>query len=805
MALKYGCDFKTNNPHRVVWKLNCKDVASLQTSMKDLCTSLGIKLEKDEDKTIIESIQILGKEIVDTLKQGDVTIKNLLILDDVTRETCQCLQDFIRECTTNPSSINLIATTFYPIFSDSEILEITGFTEEEALEFLSEDKSPSEKDKIEYIKLAKSFSFLPLGLYCARTYMRHTHTTPGKFNKLCATPVLRQIEENRCITDDSEAVLNNKTLFKGLLQFIGILQKNENSKVFDMILSLQFLEIDEIPVLLFDFLSSDTDYANQAMETNNFIQAMQTFSFGKIEGEDDNRFLCTHLAVIRALKIFTDQSLPPAPDTDVGSVTHKHAPQRSSNLLKQLLKAFMYVMDKDNRSYVDLSRNKIVVHHAKSVLHHADKLASKDLSWRSDIEFLLSLVYVHDLVGYTYNFDNVLNLAADHSNKAKEYVFVILKLDESEFGNELEAECRKIENVAQLDTYCKEKAMTIFEAMKRVVNENSEILKRVAQRFILNKHRVEDDILALSEILKNDLEREKQLNDDEYEALSKLKYAVPLEDMKYLFLYELVFSTLYTHGRRLFYLIEPVNRIRARIFCGYLYISHHISRLTNGQFPKWKCLYSMLTERSGTLQQCIEDRPALQQHNMATFQKVADRCETMLQEDTRYYVFGVYKMDTKQDEHNQAIWLKQLIRCYRNMLGCAVDQSEKEDVTNKGRACVIRLQESLPSIENRTPFVSIQFSIGEFYDCIGDKNSAEKIFESLTPDVLLSQHKDLTKDKLRKYEKKASILLIKCLCENNKMDMARQLFQRVKLKFQLSHDITELKIFEQIQKDYQLS
>jgi hypothetical protein len=73
---------------------------------------------------------------------------------------------------------------------------------------------------------------------------------------------------------------------------------------------------------------------------------------------------------------------------------------------------------------------------------------------------------------------------------------------------------------------------------------------------------------------------------------------------------------------------------------------------------------------------------------MATFQKVADRCEIMLQEDTRYYVFGVYKMDTKQDEHNQAIWLKQLIRCYRNMLGCAVDQSEKEDVTNKGRACV---------------------------------------------------------------------------------------------------------------------
>jgi hypothetical protein len=95
-----------------------------------------------------------------------------------------------------------------------------------------------------------------------------------------------------------------------------------SGKVFDMILSLQFLEIDEIPVLLFDFLSSDTDYANQAMETNNFIQAMQTFSFGKIEGEDDNRFLCTHLAVIRALKIFTDQSLPPAPDTDVGSVTH---------------------------------------------------------------------------------------------------------------------------------------------------------------------------------------------------------------------------------------------------------------------------------------------------------------------------------------------------------------------------------------------------------------------------------------------------------------------------------------------------
>ncbi|CAG2231884.1 unnamed protein product [Mytilus edulis] len=166
----------------------------------------------------------------------------------------------------------------------------------------------------------------------------------------------------------------------------------------------------------------------------------------------------------------------------------------------------------------------------------------------------------------------------------------------------------------------------------------------------------------------------------------------------------------------------------------------------------------MLTERSGTLQQCIDDHSNLKQHKMIAFQKVASRCEAMLQEDRRYFMFGIFKTDTRTDDHCQAIWLKQLIRCYKHMLQFAQNETEKKEVITKGKKCVARLQQSLPSMEDRTCFQGLQFSVGEFCECIEDYDEAAKTLETLCPN--LTDH-ELIKEKLNKYEKKASILLHK--------------------------------------------
>ncbi|CAG2231882.1 unnamed protein product [Mytilus edulis] len=179
----------------------------------------------------------------------------------------------------------------------------------------------------------------------------------------------------------------------------------------------------------------------------------------------------------------------------------------------------------------------------------------------------------------------------------------------------------------------------------------------------------------------------------------------------------------------------------------------------------------MLTSRSGTLQQCFDNHSDLNQHNMIAFQKVASQCEIMLQEDRRYFIFGVFKTDTRTDDHCQAIWLKQLIRCYKHMLKFSQNETEKKEVITKGKECVARLQESLPSMEDRTCFQGLQFSVGEFCECIEDYAEAAKILDTLCPNL---KEQDLIKEKLKKYEKKASILFIKCICQSNDIDRAKK-------------------------------
>ncbi|VDI78804.1 Hypothetical predicted protein [Mytilus galloprovincialis] len=744
MALKYACEFKENNASSIVWKLNCKDLTSLQTSLRYFCTIHDIRVEMDESKPPQAFIEDLGQAILQILTSRKEAI-HLLILDDLLQDSCRCLQNFIRECRTH-QHIQIIITTFQPLFDDCKIIDINGFTSEEAVDFLSGGIEPTNEDKDEYIKLGFKYGFLPLGLYCARTYMHHTSISPGKFNKLCETKELRKIEDNHCIADDP-SVLNNKTLFKALIQFIDVLENAETQKVFDMILSLQYLEIEEIPLLLFDFFGSDSPETNYAIETNNFIQALRKFSFGKIEGKDDDRVLSTHYAVVSALKIFSEQQK---------EVLNTKFQTQDRILLKQLLRAFMHVMDKDNRSKTDFRRNKMMVQHARSALIHADELFKKDKILRQDLEFLMSVIYVHDLVGYTYNFDGILNVAAHHSDMAKSYCFVLLNVDQEAFENDLKDECGRVESIDMLDRFCQEKAKHLFDKMKCMASDNAVKLENFAKCYILEKYRAEDDISALSKILENDLKRETRLNERELETLCHKGYAVPLKDMTHLFLYELLLSTFYTHGRRIFYLITPVDVIKARIFCSYLYISYHLAQTITNKFQQWECLYAMLTERSGTLQQCIDDHSNLKQHNMIAFQKVASRCEAMLQEDRRYFMFGIFKTDTRTDDHCQAIWLKQLIRCYKHMLRFAQNETEKKEVITKGKECVARLQESLPSMEDRTCFQGLQFSVGEFCECIEDYDEAAKILDTLCPNL---KEQDLIKEKLNKYEKKASILL----------------------------------------------
>jgi hypothetical protein len=84
---------------------------------------------------------------------------------------------------------------------------------------------------------------------------------------------------------------DNRKLFEVLMQSLEILKNDEREDVFDMVLVLQFLAIEDIPVLLFGFLPTTRNQKYQELNTENFIQAVQKFSFGVLHGEDEDRFI----------------------------------------------------------------------------------------------------------------------------------------------------------------------------------------------------------------------------------------------------------------------------------------------------------------------------------------------------------------------------------------------------------------------------------------------------------------------------------------------------------------------------------
>ncbi|CAG2213623.1 unnamed protein product [Mytilus edulis] len=153
----------------------------------------------------------------------------------------------------------------------------------------------------------------------------------------------------------------DETLFSSLVSIIRDMHQKhmqeDKENIFEMILLLQYLEVENIPVVLF----AKTSYEASDFSIDEFIHEIKNSSFGTINGHDDDRQLNTHDLVKSALQIYMTEV-----ETDVLITNEK--------LLGKLLRAFFLLMDKDNKQKSDLRRHTLLVPHARAVL---EKLKSE--------------------------------------------------------------------------------------------------------------------------------------------------------------------------------------------------------------------------------------------------------------------------------------------------------------------------------------------------------------------------------------------------------------------------------------------
>lgn len=781
LALRYGCIFRKDHLAGLCWRIACQSTLTLLNSLKKLADALDLgkdNTKQNENISNDESLISLHRLILKELrKSGNGKFEHLLILDDVTEETkhsCERLKDSLLKL-----EVKIIATTWNSAFCDEEhLITVTGFTEEEAVEFLQQKKGTKAEDAKHYMDLARQLGYLPLALYGARACMRSSHMTPKRFIKyLKGGKSLSEIDK---IVKSSS--LENRKLFEVLTQFLEILKNDEGEDVFDMVLVLQFLAIEDIPVVLFDFLPTNRHQTYHELNTENFIQAVQKFSFGVLRGEDEDRFINTHLAVVKTIGAYTQI-------------------EDKVRLCKKLLTALMLLMDKDNYHPKDYNRNSNLMQHAISILQHVKILQNEIPGLSEDFELNILLGYVYDLVGYAYNFFGILKNAGEYSTSAKEACFALMGVSEVNIDKTVGKTCTRNEHHTTWEEFAKCKANLIFQKVKEqmAVPENYAVLQKLAKHMVLNKYRAKGHIEILQRYLGRDLEEEYTLTESEYRQLRDKHLAFPEDDLGHMFLFELIIQVFYTFGRRIFYLGDAFERSVARLFSSYLFLAHALSKAVAEQHTQWKLLYIMLTELSGTLEQIFDDKAELHLQTLENLEMAAERFKTFLDSNATHFVFGVVKTDTENIQHMH-ICYKRLVRCYTSMTSLTTDETKLAEIHEKGQWYTKQLEDSKWAYRQ----ISANLRMAEFSLLHKQFEDAEDKFKMVAPDDMVQSTAEMGKTPLTFHELQALKGLTKCYTLSCKIELAKILAQRIEDRLALTKEEGELEHFKKVIVDLKL-
>ncbi|XP_069135321.1 uncharacterized protein [Argopecten irradians] len=762
MALQFGYKFHSNHPASTVWMMPSKDPALLQMSMTKLSNELRILEGKTKDRE--NPINKLGELIAYALLERTADAPHLIIFDDV-NESCQkIVVELIQKLIPKKGqrgNIKLIITTIdnlltVPIKVNS--IAVTGFTEEESVSFLSEGKSCkiSEEETEALKQLAKRMSYLPLGLGCAKAYMRNCSKSGKAFLKLLNAKTLKRLDGKLKQHDD-----DNRGLFSNLNAFITIMETDLDEDAIEMFKMTQFLECENIPTVMFELLSpspecdvvdSENEMQNDAVccsfSTDSLVQAVQKFSFGTVQGIDDRRTLNMHSAVSLTLAAFTEE-------------------ESKKRLLKRLLWTFALILDKENRHQDDYYLMVSILPQAKSVLLHAMRL------FKDDIEAYVLIAFVNDLVAYTSNFEGLLEQERHHSDMSLEYWYKVIGTTENEVEEEISFHL--CTSYVEHREFAKAKAAAIDAKLATLPELQNTEMERFIRHFVLQKIRPQGDVKLLSDFLEK--YEGKTLTIRQYDILCKMKKAIPFENLTESFIQEMLTYSFYTYGRRIFYIGKYADINEKRRFCHYLFLADELGVILQRKCPKCTPLVSKLSTVSGTLALVIEGIPEMSIPTAENLQETAKTYEELFQDKSFFFKFGISNTKACEDKIHKATCLKQILRAYIKVLKMeGKSEIDKPAIIKNGKA-VIKKLESAEYVSNDPKICGIWSCIGQFQFVAGDYKEAERAFRRESPPCILSG--EVSSRFLSKHELTAGYGLVDCYRKEGRHDEAIRILQNL--------------------------
>lgn len=716
-----------------------------------------------------DAIATLRDSLKEKLSKMPTNGYHLLIIDDVNKECRKVIENFV-SCFLGPYEHNtkIIATTNMKYLLENEKqLSVKGFSEEESIAFLSAEQTDSttEEKRKDYCTLATKLGHNPLGLYFAKSYMKSYNISPKRYIRLLGKKENTEIIEK----DVEERQLHSldKPLFSALkLQIFTTLRKTIPTHIFEMFQMLQFFSIDEIPLLLFDFLPQDSP-SSSLLKTHAFVGALQSHSFGDLEGEDETRYITIHSSIQLTLDMYSTE-------------------EEKSKLIKQLVWAFNLLLNKDVFLNRDLLRQQMMLPHLRSVLKHTEKRLFSE-----NLENQMLLIFLNDLAGYAHNFGGLMKIAGEFSEKAKQLCLGVLEESEEKINEKISEELKcRLENghisdketMSVFEQFTTQKAKYIHKKLIKIAELKKDILKDFVPKFITTRYRVPDNIHLVEEYLE-ETESTMCLTEEEYKCLTEKEMAVPYDVMVKTFLSELFMAVFYNYGRRLFYIDAIKEKTLAKIFFEYLFIAKELGQCMIKEYPLYRPLDTLLAERTGTLVTYVEDYKIFEMERSTYLEHAAKRFEEMFQDTNIYYVFGVIKMKAIDDDIHKTICLKQLLRCFTKMIDIESDKDKQRQIYDKGcnhAEHILQLSTDTKMKERRS-LPGIQVRVAEFYMAFKDApkdvlQKAEKLLLTVCPKYLIDKaEKKEASQHINKHEPAAALALLECYIRLNEKEKALNL------------------------------
>lgn len=725
------------NSENVVWQFDCSNIQALWRSTSALSKELHYKVIDTQDKT--EDVLLMVKCVNEFLKLSQTKF-HIFIFDNVGEDLRYIVQKCIDAYLAEGVNCKVLVTSSCSVTNKE--LKITGFSKDESINFLNELEG-CPQDEAELIKV---FSNNPLGLKIAKTYIKNCQISIGAFlGILRSRQGAFNIENSVAITQHPEL----KPLFLSLRQILNIIQSDSPS-ILQRILMIQYLYADTIPVILLEnaqtFLFSGSitkDFSESNFECiNNVVSTLKRHSFAIVSGIGHERVLHTHSAILLAIKSYTSEALKSKDITII-------------DMLKALLWAVVCLMHKDNRQRVDLERHTSLLPHAESILNHTCTLIENDEAVKrqfvEDISFSLPMVYVSDIVGYTYDFDEMHHLGEKYSKITEFYFMKMVAKGESKQSSKIADKQGNTEDVAT----------RLYQNLKDIVHKNEKLLNSIGKWYVLNKQRSENELMILEKGLQV---AGKSLNgklktEEDLDLICKNNLAVPKSKMGYFYLFEVCISLLYSYGRRSFYTMLNTPEFLSRDCSYVLHVAYHLSNLVRTEHPDWKILHHLLIKRNGLIHKTLIQKSNLTQTDMKSLTEIADQCVNSLEEKSRYFHFGIVCLETESDEFYKVIWRKQLVKCYTIMLNVVTEKTRRNDIEQRGKENVNILEGLIEKFECTSSFPGFIICIGEFYKCIRDFQSAKATFKKI-----FSKETQVGQEvKIRRHVRNAHIQYIHCL------------------------------------------